>query len=615
MGKMATASGKDRRKEKKPTKKGKKVLKDRKEEYLKKQLKKDTKKQTSRTAQADGDTITIAWKGKKKEVDKKTLQADKKGKQLLKKIANKRVLNADEKHRLKMLGEVGDLMKLWEVLREKNKPKDEKLKAIDQILSFTKDTFKDDVRKPDMSRIFQSVLKWGTPAVRREIYVRVQGMIGELCTSSHANQFVKHLVEYATPATRDEILQEISKTGSQILSHKNALLVLEHLHNKLNAEKQHLLIMSFFDGLELKSHAGFPKLLDVLAQMSPNTLEYKRVIERLFKLLSPSVTKGTFDNVVVHRLLEALLKYGTEFEINDIIEDIAKGVVNICNTKPGSACAILIAEHAPQKLRKSIVKSFSHSVVDMCCAKFASFFMCRLFDVFDDVPTLVNVVGKELTAGVRDLLVDPHGSLLLLHLLTPDPEHKRKYFTFNRYDELWHDSPDVDPFHIPALTTLYAAKPKRICATHPREKHAAVLSAIMSPMVAALLENPQEMVDNLISRRVITELLHYTSTSEKVKLNASARQTFETLLEVRAETQRDKAEKRTTGQQTPATETPAAGAKPAGKAAKKRKAAEEQHDDTPKEESAQKPPQGASQSSPVAASSVPKKRKIVKRKA
>ena len=519
---------------KKVFKQGKKVLKDRKTEFLKKKLKQQTKnKELNQKVdiQGDGSTIKIAWKGKQKEIDKKDLQSDKKGRELLKKISQKRVLNADEKHRLKMLGESGDLMQLWETLREKSKTKPEKQKAIEQILEFTKDTFLEDVRRPDMSRIFQALLKWGGPTTAHEVFNRVKGHIADLCLNKHSNQFAKSLVEYCTQDLKTAILDELKKAGHKIITHKNALLVLEHLYNKLNSDNQNKLMLSFFDGIDMKSYEGYPKLNEILKSLKPESLEYKMIIERLFRIVSPSVTKGSFDNVIMHRLLETILLFGTEFEITDFLEDIHEGVVNICRTKPGAAAAALIVSHSPKRLKRSIVKSFQNSVVDMCCAKSTSLFVAKIFDIVDDTEMIIKVIGKEVTEAAADLLTDPQGTLPLLHLLTPDPERKKKYFTFNHFDNLWKVGDE--PFHMEALSKSYVKEQKKICAKHPKEKHAAILSSIVPALVTTILADLDNMIQNTFSRRVITELLHYVKTTRSIKLNKTATGALQSALDER----------------------------------------------------------------------------------
>eukprot|EP01060_Flectonema_neradi_P011814 TRINITY_DN18791_c0_g1_i2.p1 TRINITY_DN18791_c0_g1~~TRINITY_DN18791_c0_g1_i2.p1 ORF type:complete len:597 (+),score=133.96 TRINITY_DN18791_c0_g1_i2:51-1793(+) len=564
---------------KKVFKMGKKVLKDRKADFLKKKLKQQTKRKELNQkvdVQGGSDTIKVAWKGRQKEVDKKELQGDKKGRELLKKIAQKRVLNADEKHRLKMLGETGDLMHLWEVLREKSKSKEEKQKAISQIMEFTKDTFLDDVRRPDMSRIFQAVLKWGGPTTAEEVIARTKGHIADLCLSKHSNQFVKSLIEYSAQSQKPQLLSELKKAGHKIITHKNALVVLEHFYNKLNAENQNQLILSFFDGIDMVNYEGYPKLNEILKNIKPSSLEYKMIIERLFRIVSPSVTKGSFDNIVMHRLLETLLLYGTEFEIQDFLEDIHEGVVNICRTKPGALAATMILEHASKRIRRNIVKSFQNSVADMCCAKSTSLFIAKVFDIVDDTESIIKVIGKEIMEAATDLLSDPQGTLPLLHLLTPDPERKKKYFTFNHFDSLWKVGDD--PFHIEALNKSYVKEKKKICSGNPKDKHAAILSAIVPTLVTVFMADLEGMVQNPYSRRVITELLHYVKTTRSIKLNKTATTALSEALEARnaaaaAKVKRSNNDESnpSTKRSKPETEKPAVAKKPAKKVVKKKK--------------------------------------------
>ena len=503
-GKKGAGRGRSDR-DKKPFKQGKKVFKEKKQEYLKKQLKNEIKKNEQKKREVASsqhqDTVTVAWKGKNQEIDKKKLTADPKGRQLLKKISQKRVLSADEKHHLKMLGSAGDLMRLSEILREKSRPKADKDSAINQIMEFCKDSFADDVRKPDMSRIFQSVLKWSSPEVRTEMYTRVKGQIVELISSSYSNQYVKSLLEYAPVETRTEIFNEVLKAGGKILSQKNALPVLEHIYGKSNAEKQNTMLCSFFDGIEVKTFTGYPKLPDMFDGLEASNLDYKRLVERLLRIVSPSITKGSFDNVIVHRLLELLLKYGTDFEVEDIMEEVSKGVVNICRTKPGSSAALSIFTHADPRTRKSIIKSFQHSVVDMCCAKSTSFFFAKVFDLFDDTDYLCKSVVKEMDKGMSVLVTDSQGSIPLLHLLTPEVEQKKKYFTFTHFDTLWNDSV-ADPTTLDCLTSKYTPQKKQICTIEPKKKHAEVLAVLIPSMVQALMTDVDAMVENTISRRV-----------------------------------------------------------------------------------------------------------------
>eukprot|EP01063_Lacrimia_lanifica_P014160 TRINITY_DN20801_c0_g1_i1.p1 TRINITY_DN20801_c0_g1~~TRINITY_DN20801_c0_g1_i1.p1 ORF type:complete len:596 (+),score=322.84 TRINITY_DN20801_c0_g1_i1:53-1840(+) len=525
------------KKEKKVVKQGKKALKERKQEFLKKQLKKSIAKdelaKRQIRAQEDENTISIAWKGKKKDVDKKELMKDSKGRAIMKKIKDKRVLSADEKHKLKMMGSVGDLMRLWETLREKNKPKKEKNEVIAQIMELTKESFLLDARKPDMSRIFQSVLKWADHDVKTEIYERCKGHIVTLSGCSHANQFVKSLIEHGSAEVKENVHKELCKAGHKLIAQKYALIPLEHLYNKSNGEKQNLLLCSFFDGIEVKTYEGYPKIGDILSHLQPSSLDYKRMVERLHSMLTPVVAKASFDTTVVHRLMEWLFKYGTEFEINDIIEDVGKAVVNISRTKPGAATAALIASHSSQRGRKSMLKSFKHSVAEMCCSKATTYFVARFLDLFDEAEVLIKSFGNEMVQCLDDLVVDPVGSTPLLHLLTPDPARKQKYFTFNHFDDLWNA--DKDPFHMAYLTPSYKAQEKKICEVHPKTKHMALLKHLLPRLTQLLLTDIDKMAENVIARRIMTELVHYAKANKGLGMQKTAVAALEAALEKRSQ--------------------------------------------------------------------------------
>eukprot|EP00756_Hemistasia_phaeocysticola_P012652 Hpha_TRINITY_DN15220_c0_g8::TRINITY_DN15220_c0_g8_i1::g.64515::m.64515/K14844/PUF6; pumilio homology domain family member 6 len=525
-------SGGKRRSGKPKMKKGKKALLDKRDKYLEKKVKKQAQIAHEKTvnkkdkkhwhAEEKGDTISIAWRGKERNIDKSDLQGDKKKRALLKKVRDNRVLNQDEKHTLKMLGDGGTLLQLWEKLRVK--PKNKEGKAAKQIqvekaLEMVKKDFIQEARKPDVSRVLQSCVKWGSDASKQEIVRRLKGNVAEMAEGKYSHQLIRSLLIHCKPAEKNALYEELKVKTAHLLSHKFALPVLDHLHSIVSAEKQNALLLQLFSGLQLQGLEGYPHLEQILEKASPKGLDYKQLVERLHKHSGHLLNKGTIDAHFAHRVVELLLKFGTEIEISEAVDELSKGVVHICKTRHGARAATLVVTHSSHAKRKQILKSFEHSVVDMCLGKQTARFVARLFDLVDDTDLVQKHLLTEMCGDITALLTDSVGGLPILHLLTPALNRKKAYF-LQQAETLWHeDTPD--PFHMQVLDAQYAPRRKRICERHPREKHKAALR-ILAPAIVQTLEQDPGLMENPLVRRVVQELCNYCDATPASEIGLSS---------------------------------------------------------------------------------------------
>jgi len=498
-------------------KKGKKALLDKRDKYLEKKVKQQARREHEKKvkdkkhwhAEEKGDTISIAWRGKEKQISKNELQGDKKKRALLKKVRDQRVLNQTEKHTLKMLGDGGSLLQLWEKIRVR--PKDKQAKAekqhqVEQVLEMVKKDFTAEARKPDVSRILQSCVKWGSDESKKEIVNRLKGEVPELAQGKYSNQLIRALLIHCKPEEKELLYEALKSQTSQLLNHKFALPVLDHLHSMVSAEKQNALLLQLFKGLQLQGLQGYPNLEQILEKVSPQTLDYKQLIERLHKHSGHLLAKGTIDAHFAHRVVELLLKFGTEVEISEVIEELSKGVVHICKTRHGARAATLVVTHSSNAKRKQILKSFEHSVVDMCLGKQTARFIARLFDLVDDTDLVQKHLLTEMCSNLPALLTDSVGGLPILHLLTPALNRKKAYF-LQQADSLWHEG-TAEPFHAQVLDAQYTSRRKRICERHPRDKHKAALR-VLAPAIVQTLDQEADVAGNPLLRRVVQELCNY----------------------------------------------------------------------------------------------------------
>ena len=223
-----------------------------------------------------------------------------------------RVLDAAEKHALKMSSEYGEIMKLWETLRvatrtdeapaataggnphrkvfndaedsmndaapprETTGAKDvdradfykHKFPIIDKLIDMVKPKFSSLAKTPRVSRVVQSMIKYGSPQHLDTLASWLIKDFADYCTDGFASYVVCALLRHAPHALYRKLLGSILSAMTQISTHTFGLRCVQTAYgSKLcSANDRNVLLLGVFkDSVAvMKTWKGYPVFEDIL---------------------------------------------------------------------------------------------------------------------------------------------------------------------------------------------------------------------------------------------------------------------------------------------------------------------------------------------------------------
>ena len=282
-----------------------------------------------------------------------------------------RILNASEKHAVKMSGDYGAIMAAWEELRteadRKHKEGEDefagKIAAVDKVMKLIKPQFETASRTPSMSRAIQSCIKHGSPAQLETILELLSNNFVKSCSDAYCHFVVCALLRHANRNLFRKMLNLILANMSTLVGHKfGALVVHTAFTSKMcSAVDRDIIILGVFkDSVAvMKQWKGYPVLEQI---MENEPVHRKRLITALFALLDKLVSqKEGFGYTFVQRLLCAFFKHGGKHEIQELAVTLKEHVAILCDTREGSMLTAQLIAVLPPAQRKDALNSFRTS--------------------------------------------------------------------------------------------------------------------------------------------------------------------------------------------------------------------------------------------------------------
>ncbi|KAI8051591.1 armadillo-type protein [Syncephalis plumigaleata] len=311
---------------------------------------------------------------------------------------------------------IWELKKLWEKLRPQGPSKSEQIELVGKILAIINGDFAEFVFKHDMSRLIQSCMKRGSAEQRQQIAQGLKGHYLALCKSKYGHFLIIKIFNFC-PRMRDTIVKEFQGHLGQLLFRQEAATVLEEIFAQHSTAQQRSNMIVEFYGPEyrlFKNQNKSSTLKDIIAEQPDKRAT---ILKHMAEALNRSLTKGTINNSIVHRLLLEYLTFGDDNDITNMIGLVKEQIAEIVHTKDGAQAAMLMLAHSTPKDRKVMVRAFKPYVAKICCEEYGHWVLLRLFDIIDDTVLVRKLIVSTMLESLSELINDKYGHRVLLYLL------------------------------------------------------------------------------------------------------------------------------------------------------------------------------------------------------
>lgn len=420
-----------------------------------------------------------------------------------------RVLDASEKHALKMHSENGEILRLWEKLRatttttsaeekselledEQKKPSVTVLKAtayedkyplVSQLVKLIKPKFSTQVRTPTISRVLQSMLKYGSQNHVNIVASWVADEFLSCATDAYGYFVVIAIVRHSTRETFQTIFGALLPVVSQLINHKFGAQVIHSVYSSrwCSSDNRNLILLAVFkdDVAVMRRWDGYPVLEKVLALNKPIQ---KRLLTRLFDLVEKLISqKEAIDFPFVQRLAHAFLLTGTREEVSELCETLRPYVATtLALSREGSSLASLVFSLTHPKKKKDVLRDVHANLGILTTNKYSAPFICRLFDFLYDGQLQLKYLVGDMIEHIGQIINNEYGYRILMHLLTPDVHRKERFLfpywisahnLFSEQNAEWN--------HHTWLTGDYEPEQVEICSKPAMSSHLLSLPALV----------------------------------------------------------------------------------------------------------------------------------------
>ncbi|RNF27633.1 pumilio protein 8 [Trypanosoma conorhini] len=434
-------------------------------------------------------------------------QTDRLKKSALIKKQTGRVLNAAEKHAMKMTSEYGEIIRLWELLRVASDPAakettttttttksvgerkaeryEHKYQTVDLLLKLIEPKFATHAKTPRVSRVIQSMIKYASVTQLERLLALVSQSFVAHATDAYGHFVVTALIRHAPHSLLDKLLLLIVPAVPSLVSHRFGIEVLHAAYSSrlCTSTNRHILILAVLkDNVAvMKRWKGYPVLEEVLQQ---EVAQRKRLLSRLFELCDKLVSqKGAVDYPFAQRLVAAYLKHGRKDEVAELCDTLRPHLATLCATREGPPIVSTAFSLVEPKKRKEVLRALSEDLGSLAVDKYGAPVVARLFDLVYDVQLLRKYVVNDLEAHLTQVVNSPFGHQILLHLLTPHVERKNKFLLPNWFQHNLFSIENEEWNRHTWLTHEYREETVEICSKHAMATHLLVLPSIVRKFI------------------------------------------------------------------------------------------------------------------------------------
>ncbi|PVF96955.1 ARM repeat-containing protein [Serendipita vermifera] len=319
--------------------------------------------------------------------------------------------------------------RIWALARQRNLSPTEREDLCRQLADVVRGKVAEVAFKHDVSRIIQTIVKYGRQEQRNMVALELKGKYKELSQSKYSKFLVLKLIRYC-PKYRTSILSEFEGQVIRLLLHKEAGQVIsEAFELYSNAAERAMLTREFYGKEVTLFEAPKSQKPGLHALLEGQTPERKRRILSALKdnlqLIFENSDKGAVSNAIVHC---ALWEYLSEIELMDDqteAEKLRREMYELCqevvaemvHTKNGSQVVRYFLAYGTAKDRKQIIKLLKPHLERICRDSEAQLVLFTALDVIDDTKMVAKSILTDVAVLTGKLYMDANGRRSLLYPL------------------------------------------------------------------------------------------------------------------------------------------------------------------------------------------------------
>uniref|UniRef100_A0A6B2L0M7 PUM-HD domain-containing protein n=1 Tax=Arcella intermedia TaxID=1963864 RepID=A0A6B2L0M7_9EUKA len=310
------------------------------------------------------------------------------------------------------------IKRLWADLGKK-KDTTKTQQSITEMLSLMEDgkLITEFAMKRDLSRIIQSILKYGTQEQRDVVQENLKEHVVELSKNNYAYYLVMKLLYYGTKEQRSAIIEKFYGRVRQLVRHKNASNVVETAYITYANSAQKKSLLEEFYGPEYSLFKSGEKhtLQEIL---NANPIKKPTILNFLKNYLFDLTNKpDILRNSIVHKPLLQYMELAKDSDKAEMAGFMSDHLKTFLHSKDGARAAVMCIQYAPLKERKMIVKSFKGYVKKICMEQYGHWVIISVFKFVDDTVLVSKLILKEMQQHTKELLLDKYGRLAFLAII------------------------------------------------------------------------------------------------------------------------------------------------------------------------------------------------------
>lgn len=294
-------------------------------------------------------------------------------------------------------------IRVYEKLKTKKLPREERVKLVSEFISLMKGKFKDFLLKRTFCRAFECALKYGSKEQKSELACEVGNLFTELPKNVYGKHIMIRMIHNCGLGVRTKICKSFNGHVSKFARHSSASLVLGELYNYSNSSQRKKLFMEFYgpEYVLLSNEAAYT-LNDILKD---SEIKKKSVLKHMRENIDSIISRSNLQLEKLSIIHDLLYEYSEHIDTEAMagLIDITKDrLVSIIHTDNGMRFACKCLSFANIRAKKEILSTFKSHIRRIACDSNAYTvliaFLCRV----NDVKFLKNHILDEFFDSTKD---------------------------------------------------------------------------------------------------------------------------------------------------------------------------------------------------------------------
>ncbi|GMH18880.1 hypothetical protein Nepgr_020721 [Nepenthes gracilis] len=314
-----------------------------------------------------------------------------------------------------------ELALLWEKMRRRNIPKEERSKLITEALQKMKGIIPEIGSSHVSSRVLQTCIKYCSESERDAVFEELRPHFLSLASNTYAVHLVKKMLDHASKSQLSGFISTLHGHVAPLLRHMVGSVVVEHAYQLGNATQKRGMMMELYS-TELQLFKDLAtmnesRLVDIISKLG---LQKSSALRHMTLVLQPILEKGIVDHSIIHKALIEYFSIADQSSAADVIQQLSGPLlVRMIHTKDGSNIGMLCVKHGNAKERKKIVKGMKGHICRIAHDHNGCMVLVCILSLVDDTKLLTKVVIHELRSALKELILDKNGRRPFLQLLHP----------------------------------------------------------------------------------------------------------------------------------------------------------------------------------------------------